>query len=339
MFALARLLRIPRAAEVYGLSILYLVLTAYFLAQVMPWWAAVPLAPIVIQVPMYIVGLFVMPLWRNNLTVHSRMMMALLLGASVYFRMWPMLILAAANALAWRFLLGFAVLAPLTLFIDWRVGIGVVVLSHLLIVYATLAPNCQWLGPVITCFETDRKEVWLTIDDGPASDTEAIREMLARRNARATFFEIGRNHSMTHPSATFWCLGPRRLAREIGNERWFRAPVGMKNPFVHPILAKRGMRLIGWTVRGLDSSSVGVSPAGKAASAPPTPAPGRRLFGRRDANTTIRRIMRGVRPGAIVVLHQGRPHSLQTIESVVDALQREGYELVIPDDARLKTKR
>ena len=48
---------------------------------------------------------------------------------------------------------------------------------------------------------------------------------------------------------------------------------------------------------------------------------------------------RGVRPGAIVVLHQGRPKSLQTIENVVDALQRKGYALVIPDDARLKTKR
>ena len=309
MFALARLLRIPRNVEVYGLSIFYVVLTAYFLAHVMPWWAAVLLTPIAIQIPIYIVGLFMRPRWRNNLTVHSRIMMALPIGASIYFRTWPFLVLVAANALAARFLLGLAAVAPLMLFVDWRAGIAVIVLSHLLIVYATLAPNCQWLGPVITCFETDRKEVWLTIDDGPASDGEAIRAMLEWRNAKATFFEIGRNHSMTHPVATWWCLGPRRLAREIGNERWFRAPVGHKNPFVHPIMAKRGMRLIGWTV-----------------------APGRRLFGWRDAK-------RYVRPGAIIVLHQGRPHSLQTIESVVDALQRDGYELVIPDDGRLKTKR
>ncbi|HEV2722466.1 MAG TPA: polysaccharide deacetylase family protein, partial [Thermoanaerobaculia bacterium] len=117
--------------------------------------------------------------------------------------------------------------------------------------------------------------------------------------------------SMTHPSATWWCLGPRRLAEEIGHERWFRAPVGMKNPFVHPILAKRGMRLIGWSVRGLDTIG----------------------------GDAVARVMRGVRPGAIVVLHQGRPSSLQTIERVVEALQGAGYALVIPDDARLKTKR
>jgi hypothetical protein len=49
--------------------------------------------------------------------------------------------------------------------------------------------------------------------------------------------------------------------------------------------------------------------------------------------------MRRVRPGAIVVLHQGRPTSLRCIERVVEELQREGYELVIPDDGRLKSRR
>jgi len=319
MFALTRALRARPAAEVYALSVAYLALTACALAALVPWWAAILLAPIVIQVPMYVMGLFVLPRRRINVTENSRVLMALLIGACLWLRTWPayaFLALAAANALAAltmrRFLLGFAAAAPLALFYGWRIGLAVIVLSHLLIVYATLVPNCQWLGPVITCFATEKKEVWLTIDDGPASDTEAIKEMLARRNATATFFEIGVNHSMTHPSATFWCLGPRRLAEEIGHGRWFRAPVGMKNPFVHPILAKRDMRLIGWTVRGLDTKSGG---------------------------NAVDRVMRRVQPGAIVVLHQGRPHSLQTIERVVDALQAAGYELVIPDDARLKTKR
>jgi len=71
------------------------------------------------------------------------------------------------------------------------------------------------------------------------------------------------------------------------------------------------MRLIGWTVRGLDT--IGGDVAG--------------------------RVLRGVRPGAIVVLHQGRPKSVETIERVVDALQREGYEFVIPEDGLLKTNR
>jgi peptidoglycan-N-acetylglucosamine deacetylase len=213
-----------------------------------------------------------------------------------------------------RLLLGFAAVAPLMLLVEWRAGIAVIVLSHLPIVYATLVPNCQWLGPVITSFETGKKEIWLTIDDGPADDTDAIKQVIERRKAKATFFEIGKNHSMTHPSATFWCLGPRRLAREIGNERWFRAPVGMKNPFVHPALRRRGQRLIGWSVRGFDT--VGD-----------------------DIERVVARIVPRVFPGAIVVLHQGRAISARCIARVVGELRARGYEFVIPEDARLKTKR
>jgi hypothetical protein len=338
MFALTRALRARPAAEVYALSIIYLALTACALAALVPWWAAILLAPFVIQIPMYVMGLFVMPMWRNNLTVNSRVLMALMIGASLWVRTWPayaFLGLVAANAVAavlWRTgtlvcpggggqarvpvlhraaVLGFAAFAPLALFFGWRIGISVIVLSHLPIVYATLVPNCQWLGPVITCFETNDKEVWLTIDDGPGDNTDAIKQMLERHNAQATFFEIGVNHSRTHPSATFWCLGPRRLREEIGDSRWFRAPVGMKNPFVHPILAERNMRLIGWSVRGFDTIGA-------------------------DA---VARIMKRVRPGSILVLHQGLPNSLQTIERVVVELQARGYALVIPHDARLKTKR
>jgi peptidoglycan-N-acetylglucosamine deacetylase len=321
MFALTRALGARAAHETYTLSIVYLVLTACFLGAFVPWWAAILLAPFAIQIPMCVMGLFVLPRWSVHLTANSRVLMALAIGASLWLRTWPsyaFLALVAANAIAAttmrRFLLGFAAAAPLFAIAFWPAGLGVVVLSHLLIVYATLVPNCQWLGPVITSFETDRNEVWLTIDDGPAPDTDAIKELLARRNAPATFFEIGVNHSKTHPAGTFWCLGPRRLSEEIGDARWFRAPVGMKNPFVHPILAKRGMRLIGWTVRGFDA-----------------------LGG--DVERIVRRIVRGVRPGAIVVLHQGRPHSLRCIERVAEELQARGYEFVIPDDARLKTKR
>jgi peptidoglycan/xylan/chitin deacetylase (PgdA/CDA1 family) len=321
MFALTRVLHARAAHEVYALSIIYLALTACFLAAFVPWWAAILLAQIVIQIPMYVVGLVVLPRKRINLTEHSRVLMALLIAACLWLRTWPayaFLALVAANAIAAltmrRFLLGFAAAAPFSLLYDWRFGIAIVVLSHLLIVYVTLVPNCQWLGPVITSFDTQKKEVWLTIDDGPASDTNAIREMLARRNAAATFFEVGVNHSMTHPSATFWCLGPRRLAEEIGHSRWFRAPVGMKNPFVHPLLTRRGLTLIGWSVRGFDS------------------------FGD-DVERVVRRIVPRVRAGSIIVMHQGRGFSVACVSRVIDELKARGYTFVIPSFERLKTNR
>jgi len=71
-------------ATVYILSTLYVVLTAIFLAHAMPWWAAILVAQIAIQIPIYIMGLFILPRWRNNVTVNSWVLVALLLGAAIW---------------------------------------------------------------------------------------------------------------------------------------------------------------------------------------------------------------------------------------------------------------
>ncbi len=54
----------------------------------------------------------------------------------------------------------------------------------------------------------------------------------------------------------------------------------MKNFFVHPALERRQLELVGWSVRGLDTIS-------------------------KNADAVAARILRGVRPGAIVLLHEG----------------------------------
>lgn len=244
-------------------------------------------------------------------------------------------------------ILGFAIAAPLALILLWPysplAGIGVLALSHLLLLYPTLQPNAQWLGPVITRFATGRNEVWLTIDDGPCDDTSAVLELFARHDVQATFFvkgvlaerrpELARaiaerghsiaNHSQTHPSGTFWCLLPKRVNAEIERcnaaltaitgitPRWFRAPVGHKNPAVHPALERRGMRLIGWTARGFDG-----------------------VIG--DPRQILDGILPRLAPGAIIVLHQGRAHSLRVLEHVIVAVKERGYAFVIPDDAQLR---
>lgn len=243
-------------------------------------------------------------------------------------------------------ILGFALLAPILLMVLWKhspaAGIGVLALSHALLLYPTLRPNVQWLGPVMTHFTTGAKEVWLTIDDGPTADTPAVLDLFERYGVQATFFVKGvlaeahpeyireivarghsvANHSHTHPAGSFWCAPPGRIATEIdGCSRalqkvvgsaplWFRAPVGMKNPAVHPALARRGMRLIGWTARGFDAVIT-------------------------NPDEIVTRILPAIRPGGIIVLHQGRPHSLATLERVITALQEQGYAFVIPADEQL----
>jgi peptidoglycan/xylan/chitin deacetylase (PgdA/CDA1 family) len=249
-----------------------------------------------------------------------------------------------------RLIVGATWLSPIALIILWPhaplAGLTIMMLSHAVWLYATLRANTQWLGPVITWFDTDGPEVWLTIDDGPTNDTPAILDLLAERGVRATFFVKGAlarqnpervramldgghtvaNHSETHPSAAFWCLPWPDIADEIdrcgdaleplvgGRPRWFRAPVGMKNPTVHPLLDQRRMRLIGWSVRGLDTV-------------------------RSDPADVAGRVVPRCRPGAIILLHQGREHSARCIEKVVTEVQARGYSFVVPSDERLKTKR
>lgn len=247
-----------------------------------------------------------------------------------------------------RFILIALVAAPIAAVVLWRssplAAIGVVALSHMLVLYPTLRANAQWLGPVITRFQTTAQEVWLTIDDGPTDDTPAILEVLDRHSARATFFVKGQlaqkspglvreivrrghsigNHSQSHPSASFWCLPAPAIRREIHEcnrvlagiigepPRYFRAPVGMKNPFVHPALGEQ--LLIGWSGRGFDAVTS-------------------------DPQVVVKRLMPDVRPGAILLLHQGRPASATILDAVLTELRRRGYAPVLPDAARLKTNR
>jgi peptidoglycan/xylan/chitin deacetylase (PgdA/CDA1 family) len=216
-------------------------------------------------------------------------------------------------------------------------------IAHASFAYAIMRPQCDWFGPVVTHFRPRGREVWLTIDDGPAgAASEKLADELQRRGVRATFFVKGRNllaetsaalrilagghslanHTQTQPAALFWWLRPARLRREIDacNEalrsagvaatRWFRAPVGLKHARLHPALRARGMRLVAWSVRGNDG--VHCEPE---------------LVARRVADRAV--------PGAIILLHEGRPRSNEAILRVVDQLQQRGFDFVIPDDEQL----
>ncbi len=255
-----------------------------------------------------------------------------------------------------RALLGFAFVAPfLAIYLsrtNLLLALAPIFLSHLLLLYATLVPNCQWWGPVIRSFHTTQPEVWITIDDGPSpAHTAKILDLLDRFNARTTFFVVGAraeeyahlvteilsrgheiaNHTYTHPSRMFWAAGPTRTAMEIDlcaellrigparPARLFRAPAGLKNLFVHPELERRGLALIGWTVRGLDTV-------------------------KREAVLVAEKILREVKPGAIILLHEGHRMAKdpefgpQCLELTLNGLAERGYRCVIPLLEQLRTR-
>jgi len=255
-----------------------------------------------------------------------------------------------------RALLGFALVAPfLGLYLSGTnliLALAPIFLSHLLLFYATFIPNCQWWGPVIRSFATDQPEVLITIDDGPSpAHTPQILALLERFSARATFFVVGKraeeyphliteilshghqvaNHTYTHPSGMFWAAGPARIAAEIDlcaellrstpdrPARLFRVPAGLKNLFVHPELARRGLALIGWTVRGFDTVQ-------------------------REPVLAAERILRQVKPGAIILLHEAHRIAKdpefhpRCVELTLSGLAERGYQCVIPQPEQFRTR-
>ncbi len=257
-----------------------------------------------------------------------------------------------------RLVLAFALVAPFVslglalAMVPIALALAPLFLSHLLLLYGSLVANSEWWGPVITSFETAERDVWITLDDGPSpASTLQLLEILSQFNARATFFVIGANaekyphlvteilarghtlanHTLTHPAATFWCAGPRKIAREIdgcsatlrSNEarspRYFRSPVGMKSPFLHHALARRGLAFVGWTVRGLDTVI-------------------------RDPVRIAERIERGTRPGAIILLHESRradddpTFSPRCLELTLQRLAARGYRFVVPLPEQLRRR-
>lgn len=215
-------------------------------------------------------------------------------------------------------------------------ALGLFLAGGVVVMTPILRPNVQWLGPVMTHFDTPGRQVWLTIDDGPGPDTPVILEALAKRGVRATFFVKGMlatpaqvdrivgaghtvaNHTWSHPAATFWCLPPAAIAAQIDRcqtvipkTTLFRSPVGMKNIFVHPLLEERGMMLVGFSARAFDAVV-------------------------RDPERIARTIAGAVDDGAIILLHQGRPWSVSAIEATIDEVRARGYEFVIPDAPSLR---
>jgi peptidoglycan/xylan/chitin deacetylase (PgdA/CDA1 family) len=238
---------------------------------------------------------------------------------------------------------------PVLVVLNWNhklIFIGLDLATKFLIVLPAVRPNCCWFGLVVTRFRTRKKAVWLTIDDGPhPEDTPQLLRLLKKHNAQATFFVIGRqvqkypelarailrdghslaNHTQTHPVLFFWSFLETWFTREIDQcsqalhkatgeqPRWFRAPAGMANLFLHFLLCDRNMKLIGWSARGFDG-----------------------IF--HDPEAMANRIHQSVQPGAIILLHegrrdrQGRPINVILAETVLTRLAAEGYAFTVPDD-------
>ena len=255
---------------------------------------------------------------------------------------WPTPLLLKASV-ALHVGAGVAVLAAPAL---WPWALGAIALDHALITGTGLWPRSTWLGANLLRLPPAsalRREVALTIDDGPDPElTPAVLDLLDAHAARATFFCIARhaerhpalcreivrrghsvqNHSQRH-SHTFSLLGPGALRREIAQAqetlgrisgerpRFFRAPAGLRNPFLAPVLHALDLQLVSWTRRGFDTV-------------------------KREPADVLARLTRRLAAGDIVLLHDGNaalaasgaPVVLEVLPALLARLQHAGLRAV-----------
>ncbi|CAG9203809.1 Polysaccharide deacetylase family protein [Paraburkholderia tropica] len=221
----------------------------------------------------------------------------------------------------------------------WPWAVGSVAASHLALTAAGLWPKSALLGPNWTHLPASSapgadRRLALTIDDGPDPEiTPRVLDLLDEYGAHATFFCIGErarqhpkwieaivarghaveNHSQRHRH-TFSLSGPGALRREIEaaqrtlteisgtRPRFFRAPAGLRNPFLEPVLCALGLQLASWTRRGFDTRE-------------------------RDPRTVAQRLLTGLAPRDILLLHDantardalGQPVVLAVLPQVLRA--------------------
>jgi peptidoglycan/xylan/chitin deacetylase (PgdA/CDA1 family) len=211
-----------------------------------------------------------------------------------------------------------------------------------LLVVAVMAPRLALYAPVVCHGSTARPEIALTFDDGPhAVSTRKVLAVLARADAHATFFVLGakaeaapevlrettsagheigihgythdRTLSLRHPTAIAASLERALAAVAAVTGRHpvlFRPPIGHVSPRTAVAARQLGLVLVGWSVRSRDGRA------------------------RTTAEEATRRVLAGLRPGAIVLMHDAaerddrEPVAATALPGILDEAKRRGLRCV-----------
>lgn len=204
-------------------------------------------------------------------------------------------------------------------------------------------PSVTWFGSLIHHGPRDRAEVALTFDDGPDPPyTLQISGILDRYGAKGTFFTVGKalearpdvskallddghllgNHSYNHDA--FRWLDPAYPELETTQEAFkrtlgvcpalYRPPHGSHTPFMAKVVSDHGMTMVTWDVSAADWAT-------------------------RDGDLVARRVLDKVKPGSIILLHDGidgiigadRGVILKALPIILDGLRERGLKPVTLD--------
>ncbi len=187
--------------------------------------------------------------------------------------------------------------------------------------------------------ESADKVVALTFDDGPDADsTPRVLDLLKRYDVRATFFVVGEQarqnpelihrmvaeghtvagHSYYHlPQSTLW--SSQRYTEELFRcndvvarltglrMRLYRPPFGVTNPPIARAVKNLGLIPVGWSVRSLDTIT-------------------------KNSDRVVDRVMRGLRGGDVILLHDRLENSEELLEKLLTALRKQHYTTATVDE-------
>jgi len=198
--------------------------------------------------------------------------------------------------------------------------------------YASYSIKSQIYVRTLCRVRTAENIVYLTFDDAPdAVQTPKVLDVLKQNNIKATFFCIGSkivgneqiikqiivdghqigNHSFRHKN-TFPLFSRKKMLADvelcqqtlkniIGCEpTFFRPPFGVTNPHVAWVVKKTGLKVIGWTIRSYDTNAV-------------------------NQQKIIDRIVRQLKSGAIILLHDRLNGSETLLQSLIDEIRGKGF--------------
>ncbi|MBR3773850.1 MAG: polysaccharide deacetylase family protein [Alistipes sp.] len=187
--------------------------------------------------------------------------------------------------------------------------------------------------------ESADKVVALTFDDGPDADsTPRVLDLLKHYDVRATFFVVGEQarqnpelihrmvaeghtvagHSYYHlPQSTLW--SSQRYTEELFRcndvvarltglrMRLYRPPFGVTNPPIARAVKNLGLIPVGWSVRSLDTVT-------------------------KDTDRVVDRVMRGLRGGDVILLHDRLENSEELLAKLLTALRTQHYTTATVDE-------
>jgi peptidoglycan/xylan/chitin deacetylase (PgdA/CDA1 family) len=182
------------------------------------------------------------------------------------------------------------------------------------------------LGLPIYCAGPHGHEVALTFDDGPGPYTGLAVRKLARARERATFFVVGNSmdryrgylprelkvgaigdHTYTHPALI--ALSPRQVTWQLKataqkivvqsgkHVELFRPPYELHNATVDRIAQRLGLLEILWDVDSQDSLGA-------------------------DHAQIVRNVEAGLRPGAIIEMHENHGQTIRALTTLLPELRR-----------------